>query len=184
MSEVMDTPPPSQTGPEHNVIFNEAESRFQITLDGELVNISPLQAVCFVLQSRYVAMSGVTAEKTREMQQQIKLINEANGWLNAVTDGLTDSFTKPQGASGPLRGWMGANGLDTNGIGEPPDKEDLKKAQGIITNYVDQLSSTNDLRMLSLKTAVNKAQQALTAADGVLQNIKQLMNTLVGNLAR
>ena len=32
--------------------------------------------------------------------------------------------------------------------------------------------------MLSLKTAVNKSQESLTAADGVAQDLKQLMQTI------
>ena len=79
---------------------------------------------------------------------------------------------------------MDSQGLDTATYQDPPNIQDFKHAQTQISNYVDQLASNNDLRMLSLKTAVNKAQQALTAADGILQNIKQLMQTLTTNMAR
>lgn len=195
------------------------DHQFEITVDGKQVKVSTLEAVMFVLQQRYVAMSDVTAEKTREMQQQVNLIKEANRWLNAVTDARVDGeFERPEPIGGdrdettPVRpffnvgpgwgdgfsvaggapqtdtealiAWMNAHGLDTAGYGDPPSIEDFGHAQAQISNYVDQLSSNNDLRMLSLKTAVNKAQQAMTAADGVLQNIKQLMQTITSNMAR
>lgn len=200
---------------EYAVNYIPEQNQFQVTIDGKYVDISPLQAVLYVLQHRYVVMSEVTAEKTREMQQQIKAINEASAWLNAVTDAATTGvFTAPDstalpatsyggsngGGSNPnivtitaedaseqgklLVDWMNANGLDTTSFSDPPTLEDFTRAQTQISNYVDQLSSNNDLRMLSLKSAVNRAEEALTAADGVLQNIKQLMQTIVNNMAR
>ena len=206
----------AQSADESQVSYVAESHQFQITVNGELVNISTLEAVMFVLQQRYVAMSDVTAEKTREMQQQVNLIKEANSWLAAVTDAAIDGefdrppsshdqddettmvFTIPNPFGPPqtvtidlpesdtdaLLAWMNQHGLDTSGYEDPPSIQDFKHAQAQISNYVDQLASNNDLRMLSLKTAVNKAQQALTAADGILQNIKQLMQTITSSMAR
>ena len=176
----------SRIARENQVNYVPGEHRFQVMLDGKLTDISPLEAVCLVLQQRYIAMSDVTAQKTREMQEQVNQINEANTWLNAVrnADGGDGSLVSPDGASGGLEEWMTDHGLDTTGVTDPLDAEGIKNAEGQISNYIDQLSSTNDLKMLSLKTAVNKAQEALTAADGVLQDIKQLMQTITNNMAR
>ena len=206
------------------------DHKFQVVIDGKPTDISPLEAVCLVLQQRYITMSDITAQKTREMQEQIDEINEANAWLNAIgnagDDGTSStppdgangnagdggdsttptagafpglaqwianhgpagdgggSFTPPAGASSGLTEWMADHGLDTEGVGDNPDANGREKAEAEISNYVDQLCSTNDLKMLSLKTAVNKAQEALTAADGVLQDLKQLMQTINGNMAR
>ena len=185
MSDGGAVPPPNQAPDESQVSYMPEEHQFQVVVDGVLTNISTLEAVCFVLRQRYVAMSDVTAERTREMQQQINLIKEANSWLNAVTDATIDGeFETPEGATEDLVEWMNSNGLDTAGYEDPPTIEDYKNAQAQISNHVDQLSSNNDLRMLSLKTAVNKSQQAMTAADGVLQNLKQLMQTITANMAR
>lgn len=173
-----------------DVHYIAEDHQFQVMVDGKLVDISTLEAVMLVLMQRYTTMSDVTAEKTREMQEQINQIKEANGWLNAVTDAaLGGELEHPPGAAPAgsfllLMAWMMENGLDTASYNYPPTIEDLKKIQAQISNYVDQLSSNNDLRMLSLKTAVNKSQQAITAADGVLQNIKQLMQTITTNMAR
>ena len=161
------------------------DHQFELIVDGKRVKVSTLEAVMFVLQQRYVAMSDVTAEKTREMQQQVDQIKEANAWLNAVTEStVTGEPNSPPGTSESLSTWMTRHGLDPSGYEDPPTAENFRNAQAQISNYVDQLSSNNDLRMLSLKTAVNKAQQAMTAADGVLQNIKQLMQTITSNMAR
>ena len=73
---------------------------------------------------------------------------------------------------------MSDHGLDTKDVDDHPDADGVKKAEAEIGNYIDQLSSTNDLKMLDLKTAVNKSQEALTAADGVLQDLKQLMQLI------
>ena len=155
-------------------------------LDGKPTDISPMEAVCLVLQQRYIAMSDVTAQKTREMQDQVNQINEANSWLNALKNAGADggSFKPPAGASHGLTMWMANHGLKTTGLSDTPDAAQIKDAEGKIGNYVDQLSSTNDLKMLSLKTAVNKSQEALTAADGVLQDLKQLMQLINNNMAR
>ena len=242
----------SRIAEENQVSYVPGEHKFQVVIDGEPTDISPLEAVCLVLQQRYITMSDITAQKTREMQEQIDQINEANAWLNAIGnagdgggsptppgnagDGesstpsagafpglaqwMTDhglpgdgggsstpsagtlaslaqwmdghdpagdgagSFTPPAGASTGLTEWMADHGLDTEGVEDNPDADGLKKAEGEISNYVDQLCSTNDLKMLSLKTAVNKTQEALTAADGVLQDLKQLMQTITANMAR
>ena len=171
---------------ENQVNYVPGEHRFQVMLDGKPTNISPMEAVCLVLQQRYITMSDVTAQKTREMQEQVNQINEANAWLNAVKNAgdSGNSFTAPAGTSAGLKTWMTNHGLDTNGVENQPDANGVKKAEGEIGNYIDQLSSTNDLKMLSLKTAVNKSQEALTAADGVLQDLKQLMQTINNNMAR
>ena len=217
MSEDASVGATSRTPDERHVTYVPEEHRFRMTVDGKPVYISTLEAVMFVLQQRYIAMSDVTAEKTREMQEQVNTIKEANRWLNAVTEAaVTGEFVAPQvqddqsvptgpydsSGSTPESGvtvdgggatasdtealfaWMENNGLDTAGYEDPPTIQDFKHAQTQISNYVDQLSSNNDLRMLSLKAAVNKAQQAMTAADGVLQNIKQLMQTITSNMAR
>lgn len=156
------------------------EHRFQVMLDGKPTDISPLEAVCLVLQQRYVKMSVVTAEKTREMQEQVNQIGDGSSWLTAVKDAGADgkSFKPPAGASAGLKKWMTDHGLDVTDVDDHPDADGIKKAEGEISNYIDQLSSTNDLKMLSLKTAVNKSQEALTAADGVAQDLKQLMQTI------
>ena len=186
MSET--TPPPPAMpalGRDSEVIYIADDHQFQIVVDDVAYDISPFDAVCFVLQLRYIATSDLVAEKTREMQEQINQIHEANSWLNAVTTGASGMpFEAPEGATETLQEWMESNGIDSTGYEDPPSKENLEHAQGQISNYVDQLSSNNDLRMLSLKTAVNKSQQALTAADGVLQNLKQLMQTIIANLTR
>lgn len=176
----------SRIAEENRVSYVPGEHRFQVVIDGQPTDISPMEAVCLVLQQRYIAMSDITAQKTREMQEQVNQINEANDWLNAIRNagGDGESFTPPPGASVGLVEWMTDHGLDTTGLTDPLDANGLKKAEGDISNYVDQLCSTNDLMMLSLKTAVNKAQEALTAADGVLQDLKQLMQTIDNNMAR
>ena len=163
------------------------EHRFQVMLDGKPTDISPMEAVCLVLQQRYIAMSDVTAQKTREMQDQVNQINEANAWLNAVKSTYTDGggvYRRPLGAPTDLKPWMTAHGLSTWGVDNTPDPDGAKKAEGEIGNYIDKLSSTNDLKMLSLKTAMNKSQEAMTAMDGVLQDIKQLMQLINNNMAR
>ena len=171
---------------ENQVNYVPGEHKFQVMLDGKPTDISPMEAVCLVLQQRYITMSDVTAQKTREMQEQVNQINEANSWLNAVKNAGDDgkSFTAPAGASGGLTKWMTDHGLETTGVSDPLDADGVKNAEGQISNYIDQLSSTNDLKMLSLKTAVNKSQEALTAADGVLQDLKQLMQLINNNMAR
>ena len=225
----------AQAADESRVTYLAESHQFQIMVNGELVDISTLEAVMFVLMQRYVAMSDVTAEKTRDMQKQVDLIREANTWLNVATsaaiegegegegegeEGQSDDGEQGQqtpqrpggGGSWPipvppipiprltrsatvnepqpefdtegLVQWMNVHGLDTTGYDDPPNYQDFKNAQTQISNYVDQLASNNDLSMLSLKTAVNKVQQAMTAADGILQNIKQLMQTLTTNMAR
>lgn len=176
----------SRVAQENQVNYVPGEHRFQVMLDGKPTDISPMEAVCLVLQQRYITMSDVTAQKTREMQEQVNQINEANSWLNALQSAGDDgkSFKPPAGASHGLTQWMANHGLDTTDLSDQPDTNEVKNAEGQISNYIDQLSSTNDLKMLSLKTAVNKSQEALTAADGVLQDLKQLMQTINNNMAR
>ena len=171
---------------ENQVNYVPGEHRFQVMLDGKPTTISPMEAVCLVLQQRYITMSDVTAQKTREMQEQVNQINEANTWLNALKNAGDDgtSFKAPAGDSAGLKKWMTDHGLDATGVEDQPDADGVKNAEGRISNYIDQLGSTNDLKMLSLKTAVNKSQEALTAADGVLQDLKQLMQLINNNMAR
>ena len=170
----------------NQVHYVEGEHKFQVTIDGKPMTLSPLEAVCLVLQNRYLAMSDNTAQKTEEMQAQVTQINETNNWLHAVKEaGDGGSFHAPSGeTSDAMKEWLDSNDIDVDGLGSDPDADELKSLETKFTNHVDQLSSTNDLKMLSLKTAVNKAQEALTAADGVLQELKQLIQTITNNMAR
>ena len=176
----------SRVARDNQVNYVPGEHRFQVMLDGKPTDISPMEAVCLVLQQRYIAMSDVTAQKTREMQDQVNQINEANSWLTALKNAGDDGkgFKPPAGDSGGLTKWMTDHGLDTTDVADKPDTNGVKNAEGQISNYIDQLSSTNDLKMLSLKTAVNKSQEAMTAADGVFQDLKQLMQLINNNMAR
>ena len=176
----------SRVARENQVNYVPGEHRFQVMLDGKPTDISPMEAVCLVLQQRYIAMSDVTAQKTREMQDQVNQINEASSWLNALKNAAASGkpFKAPAGAQHGLTQWMTNHGLDSTGLSDTPNAAQIKDAEGKIGNYIDQLSSTNDLKMLSLKTAVNKSQEAMTAADGVLQDLKQLMQLINNNMAR
>ena len=174
-----------QVADDNQVHYNAGEHKFEVTLGGKPTTISPLEAVCYVLQNRYLTMSDSVAERTQEMQEQVNEINEANDWLNAIKKAENgDPLEKPGDASTALQQWMQKNGIDVDDLGEHPDSKDLQKLETEFSNHVDELSSTNDLKMLKLKTVVNKAQEALTAADGVLQEIKQLMQTITNNMAR
>ncbi len=175
----------SQVADENQVHYDPGQHEFEVLLDGKMEKLSPLEAVCLVLQNRYIALSDETARKTQDMQDQVNQINEANKWLGAVKDGEdSGSLDSPGDPSESLQQWMDDNDIDVDALGDSPDSDDLKGAETKLSNYVDQLSSTNDLKMLSLKTTVNKSQEALTAADGVLQELKQLMQTITGNMAR
>ena len=172
---------------DHQVHYVPGEHRFETMLDGKPTTLSPLEAVCLVLQNRYLALSDSTAEKTAEMQDQVNQINEANAWVDALKEAGKPggSFTKPSGKpSDALSKWMKDNGVDPDSIGSDTDAATFQSLQTKFTSRVDSLSSTNELKMLELKTAVNKSQEALTAADGVLQDLKQLMQTITGNMAR
>ena len=170
---------------DQQVHYVPGEHRFEIMLDGKPTALSPLEAVCMVLQNRYLALSDSTAQRTQEMQDQVNQINETNEWLNALKDaGEPDgSFTKPSGEmSDSMKDWMDKNDISADDLGSHPD--DVAGLQAKFSSRVDQLSSTNELKMLALKTAVNKSQEALTAADGILQDLKQLMQTITNNMAR
>ena len=170
---------------ENQVHYDPGQHSFEVLLDGKMEKLSPMEAVCLVLQNRYLALSDEVAQKTEDMQDQVNQINEANDWLSAVKKGEdSGSLDSPGDPSDSLQQWMDKNGIDVDALSDSPDSDDLKSAETDLSNYVDQLSSTNDLKMLSLKTSVNKSQEALTAADGVLQELKQLMQTIANNMGR
>ncbi len=184
-----DDVPAGALAAEHQVSYVPGDHRFEVMLDGKPTTLSPMEAVCFVLQNRYLALSDSTAEKTEKMQEQVNEINEANNWLGALKAARGrpgGTFFKPAPPSPALSKWMKDNDIDLADPGADADHTDaaLDSLEAKFSSRVDQLSSTNELRMLELKTAVNKSQEALTAADGLLQDLKQLMQTIVGNMAR
>ena len=174
-----------QVADDNKIHYDPDRHKFVVNLDGKPTTFSPLEAVCYVLQNRYVTMSDTVAERTQEMQDQVDRINEANDWLNAIKKAENgDPLEKPGDLSDTLKQWMDKNDIHPDDLGSDTDADDLKRLETEFSNHVDQLSSTNDLKMLKLKTTVNEAQEALTAADGVLQDIKQLMQTITGNMSR
>ena len=171
---------------DHQVGYVAGEHRFEVMLDGKPTTISPIEAVCLVLQNRYLALSDSTAQKTRAMQDQVNEISEANNWLNALRGARgAGTFTKPTGTtSASLSTWMTSNGIKVDDISADVDEATLDSLESKFSSRVDQLSSTNELKMLELKTTVNKSQEALTAADGLLQDLKQLVQTITNNMGR
>lgn len=175
----------SQVADDNDVHYVPGDHKFELTVNGETTTLSPLAAVCFVLQKRYATLSDVTAQRTQEMQDQVNQINEASEWLKAVKEAEDGQSPETPGEpSDALQQWMDDNDIDVDNLGSDTDAAELESMENKFSSYVDQLSSTNDLKMLELKTVVNKSQEALTAADGVLQDIKQLMQTITGNMAR
>lgn len=172
---------------DHQVHYVAGEHRFEVMLDGKPTALSPIEAVCLVLQNRYLALSDSTAQKTQAMQAQVNEINETNDWLAALRNARDPQggFVKPPGdRSVSLGRWMAANDVHADSLGTHPADKTLDDLETKFSNRVDQLSSTNELKMLELKTAVNKSQEALAAADGLLQDLKQLMQTITNNMGR
>ena len=166
------------------VAYDPDRHVFEMTIDGKPTRISPLAAVALVTQNRYLALSDRTAQQTREMQEQVNLINEANRWVGAAKDAEKNGakFAAPGSASPALRKWMSDNNVDPSKVGSDATK--LADLETKLSNYVDQLSSTNDLKMLQLKTTVNKSQEMLTLSSAVLQTDKQLWQTIAGDIGR
>lgn len=167
------------------VNYNSQKHVFEMTVDGKPTRISPLAAVALVTQNRYLALADRTAEQTKEMQEQVNQINEVNRWVTAVKDAEKNGtkFEAPsESPSTALRKWMSDNDIDPSNIGS--DTEKLSSFETKLGNHVDELSSTNDLKMLELKTSVNKAQEMLTLSSAVLQTDKQLWQTIAGDIAR
>ena len=167
------------------VTYDHDRHVFEMTIDGKPTRISPLAAVALVTQNRYLALADRTAEQTRQMQDQVNQINEVNRWISAAQDAQKSgtAFTAPSGSrSSELSKWLSDNDIHPSEVGS--DVNELSSLETKLSNYVDQLSSTNDLKMLQLKTSVNKSQEMLTLSSAVLQTDKQLWQTIAGDIAR
>lgn len=167
------------------VSYDRDKHVFEMTIDGKPTTISPLAAVALVTQNRYLSLADRTAQQTREMQQQVNQINEVNRWISAAKEAEKNgtALVIPSGSKSPeLSKWMSDNDIDPSEIGSDVTK--LGELETKLSNYVDQLSSTNDLKMLQLKTTVNKSQEMLTLSSAVLQTDKQLWQTIAGDIAR
>lgn len=167
------------------VSYDHDRHVFEVMIDGKPTRVSPLAAAALVTQNRYLALSDRTAEQTRQMQAQVNQINEANRWITAVKEAEKNgtALEIPSGTKSPeLSKWMSDNDIDPSEVGSDVTK--LASLETKLSNYVDQLSSTNDLKMLQLKTTVNKSQEMLTLSSAVLQTDKQLWQTITGDIAR
>lgn len=167
------------------VSYDRDKHVFEVMIDGKPTTISPLAAVALATQNRYLSLADRTAQQTREMQQQVNQINEVNRWITAAKEAEKNGteLKIPSGSKSPeLTKWMTDNDVDPSEIGSDVTK--LGSLETKLSNYVDQLSSTNDLKMLQLKTTVNKSQEMLTLSSAVLQTDKQLWQTIAGDIAR
>lgn len=167
------------------VTYDRDKHVFEMTIDGKPTRISPLAAVALVTQNRYLALSDRTAEQTKQMQAQVNQINEVNRWIAAAKEAEKNgtALKIPSGSKSPeLSKWMSDNDIDPSKVGSDVNK--LSSLETKLSNYVDQLSSTNDLKMLQLKTTVNKSQEMLTLSSAVLQTDKQLWQTIASDIAR
>ena len=167
------------------VTYDQDKHVFELTVDGKTTRVSPMAAVALVAQNRYLALADRTAEQTRQMQEQVNQINEVNRWISAVQDAEKNgtAFRAPPGSRSPeLSKWLSDNDIDPSEVGSDADK--LSAFETKLSNYVDQLSSTNDLKMLQLKTSVNKGHEMLTFSSAALQAVKQLWQTITGDMVR
>lgn len=187
-------PPPGYTDEERrladevmaetNVKYDSKTNEFYIETDGKKVSVSPLEAIGLTLTNRYKELSQVLGHKVQQMQDQLAQINEASEWaakLNAPNAAQNmDSLPEP---SDSLKAWMERNNISMEKLqADPPDKAEFERSGKLFSNYVDQLSGTNDLAALSLKNATQKAEQAMSTADAILGTLHHLMEGMAQNI--
>ena len=165
--------------------YDRTRHVFELTIDGKKVTVPPMFATVLVSQNRYLVLGDRSAMQTREMQSQVNRISEANRWLGAVQDAErtgTEIKTPPGTMSDAFKKWLSDNDIDLDDIGTDRDKQ--AAFENKLSNYVDELSSTNNLKMLELKMTTNKQQESLTLSNGMEQVSKQLWQSIVGDIGR
>ena len=169
---------------ETNIKFDPNTKEFHMMVDGKQVKVSALEAISLTLTNRYKKLSEVLGHKVQQMQDQLTQINEASEWAaklgapNAAQN--MDALSEP---SESLKAWMDRNNITMEKLqADPPDKKEVERSAKLFSNYVDQLSGTNDLAALSLKNATQKAEQAMSTADAILGTLHHLMEGMAQNI--
>jgi len=150
------------------------------------LSVAEMAAVLFLHRSE--VMNDIASSRTTEAQARLAALKDANA-MKAKGMELKDEAKDNKKSHMPtdLCAWCDRNGVefqhksDDKGM-HTPEEWDINIEN--LDNYIQNLSSNNDLEMIHLKSWINKAEQAVQAGDNMWNKVAQTTSSIVANLGR
>ncbi len=144
-------------------------------------------AMTLLFMQRAQTMSDLATDRAQTAQEKLKEIQQARNYLSQMRElkgqsGDHHSSKMPQ----DMKDYCKAHDIEWD---HTNDDDNHNKGQWDINiqymqDFVDKLSSDNDLFMIKLKSVINKSQEALQAADSMNTKSKEVMSSIIANFAR
>ena len=132
--------------------------------------------------NRAQTMQGIAGDRTEEAQDKLKEIQDARAMKSRMND-LKQKANDDGHAVMPqdMKDYCEAHNIDWDHTGH--DDNHNKDEWGVniqyMDDFIDKLSSNNDLFMIKLRSVVDKSNEAVQGAGGVESQAKDLMKDIL-----
>jgi hypothetical protein len=151
------------------------------------VDMSLEDAMALLFIQRAQTMTDLASDRAQTAQDKLKDIQAARDMLGKMR-GLKQTASKDGSSTMPpdMKAFCQEHHIhwDETGNDDKHDKDEWDVNIQYMQDYVDKLSSDNDLFMIKLKSVINKSQEATQAADGLMTKNKEVVSSIVANFAR
>ena len=132
--------------------------------------------------NRAQTMQGIAGDRTEEAQDKLKEIQDARAMKSRMND-LKEKADHDGHAVMPqdMKDYCEAHNVDWDHTGHDDNhnKDEWSVNIQYMDDFIDKLSSNNDLFMIKLRSVVDKSNEAVQGASGVENQAKDLMKDVL-----
>ena len=151
------------------------------------VDMSLDDAMALLFLQRAQTMTDVATDRAQTAQAKLKDIQGARDMLARMRE-LKQEAAKNHNSTMPpdMKQYCEDHNIswDKKGNDDVHNKDEWDVNIQYMQDFVDKLSSDNDLFMIKLKSVINKSQEATQAADSLSTKNKEVVSSIIANFAR
>ena len=161
-----------------------------VLVDGVAMSLN--DAVALIYMKRAETMNDIATDRAQEAEMKLKDLQDARAMLGRMRGLKQDARNDTQHAHNctemppDMVQYCKDHKVDwdhhNNDTWHTADEWDVNIQY--MQDHLDKLSSDNDLFMIKLKSVINKGQEATQACDGMNTKSKEVMSSIIANMAR
>lgn len=145
---------------------------------GVRMSVDELVMLVFMMKSE--TMSNLASDRAADAQANLQQIQKARGYSSQVGQLKSQAGGGTSSMPADMKKFFQDNGIKWSKEGAQ-GKDDWDITKQYLNDYIDKLSSNNDLKMIKLKSIINKQQEAAQGADSMVTISKQTMGSILSN---
>ena len=174
--------------PNANLKFKDVDGSREIFINGHKTSI--LAALQYIFVQNSEQMEGIASDQAESAQSKLDDIKEARHWVDQAKEcklkakenkGDSGSNGNCQSMSTDMQKYFKKHKIkwDETGKDTVHNSDEWQVNIDNLQTYENDLSDTQDLKMLKVKSAANKYSESVQAANKFLQDLTQLQHSLI-----